>query len=85
MDGVVRFTYPMQKIQTGIDVVSFLAETGCFPSKGEARKMIQQGGVSLNRHKVEDVNQQVNATHFLHGEYILVQKGKKNYFLIQAV
>ncbi|MGN6420671.1 MAG: tyrosine--tRNA ligase [Pseudobacter sp.] len=80
MDGVTRFDYPVAKINEGIDVISFLAETGIFPSKGEARKTI--GGVSLNRKKVEDIAMKVDASFLLHGKYILAQKGKKNYYLV---
>ena len=85
MEGVVKPDFAKEKINSGIDVVSFLAETGIFPSKGEARKTIQGGGVSLNRHKVSDVGQLVNAEVLLHDQYILVQKGKKNYYLVKAV
>ena len=85
MEGVVKSDFAKEKINSGIDVVSFLAETGIFPSKGEARKTIQGGGVSLNRHKVSDVGQLVNAEVLLHDQYILVQKGKKNYYLVKAV
>lgn len=85
MEGVVKSNYPKQKISSGIDVVSFLAETNIFPSKGEARKTIQGGGVSLNRHKVNDISQPVNEALLLHGKYILVQKGKKHYYLVNAV
>ena len=71
--------------ETGIDVVSLLADTGIMPSKGEARKMVQGGGISINRKKVEGLQLTVNSSMLLHGKYILVQKGKKNYYLIQAV
>lgn len=85
MEGVVKSDYPKEKIATGIDVVSFLAETNIFPSKGDARKMIQGGGVSINRHKVENVQMLINNSVLLHDKYILVQKGKKNYFLVKAI
>jgi tyrosyl-tRNA synthetase len=52
MDGIQKFDYELSKMQSGIDVVSFLAETKIFPSKGEARKMVQGGGVSINLKKV---------------------------------
>lgn len=80
MDGVTRFEYPISKINEGIDVISFLAETGIYPSKGEARKNF--GGVSLNRKKVENIAMKVDTSFLLHGKYILAQKGKKNYFLV---
>ena len=52
MDGIVKTDFSKKKIEAGIDVVSFLAETNIFPSKGEARKMVQGGGVSINRKKL---------------------------------
>jgi tyrosyl-tRNA synthetase len=52
MDGVIKFDFAADKLAEGIDVVSFLAETTIFPSKGEARKTVQGGGVSINRKKV---------------------------------
>ena len=59
MEGVVKINYPKGKLEEEIDVVSFLAETNIFPSKGEARKMVQGGGVSLNRRKVESIELRV--------------------------
>ncbi|MBC7848720.1 MAG: tyrosine--tRNA ligase [Chitinophagaceae bacterium] len=84
MEGVIKFNYSREKLTTGIDAVSFLAETTIFPSKGDARKMIQGGGVSINRKKVDDVSMLVNEGVLLHGQYLLVQKGKKNYYLVKA-
>lgn len=85
MEGVVKSDFANDKIAAGIDVVSFLAETNIFPSKGEARKTVQGGGVSINRKKVEDVQMVIDSSLLLHGKYILVQKGKKNYYLVKAV
>jgi tyrosyl-tRNA synthetase len=82
MEGVVKFNFAKDKITRGIDVVSFLADTTIFPSKGGAKKMVQNGGVSINRKKVEDMQLTVNDSLLLHGKYILVQKGKKNYCLV---
>ncbi|MEO6915826.1 MAG: S4 domain-containing protein, partial [Chitinophagaceae bacterium] len=84
MEGVLTLKYPLEKIRSGIDVISFLAEAGIFPSKGEARKMIQNGGVSINRIKVIDIAEQIDAGMLLHNEYLLVQKGRKNYYLVEA-
>ncbi|HMH22405.1 MAG TPA: tyrosine--tRNA ligase, partial [Puia sp.] len=84
LEGVVKFEFPREKIESGMDVVSFLAETGSFTSKGDARKMIQGGGVSINRDKVEDTAMAITAATLLHEKYILIQKGKKNYYLIEA-
>ncbi|MCW3117867.1 MAG: tyrosine--tRNA ligase [Chitinophagaceae bacterium] len=85
LEGVIKFEYPSQKINEGIDIVSFLAETTIFPSKGEARKTIQGGGVSINRNKAQDISLKVTASDLLHEQYILIQKGRKNYYLVKAV
>ena len=85
MEGMVKIDFPKEKIFDGIDVVSFLAETGIFPSKGEARKNVQGGGVSINRIKVDSVQLTIDNLLLLHEKYILVQKGKKNYYLVKAV
>jgi tyrosyl-tRNA synthetase len=82
MDGIVKINFEKEKISTGIDIVSFLAEAAILSSKGEARKLVQGGGISVNRKKVEDVNMSVNSSLLLQDKYILVQKGKKNYFLV---
>lgn len=85
MDGIVKIDFAKDKIDAGIDVVSFLAKTNIFPSKGEARKMVQGGGVSINRKKVDSVELIVDSSLLLHKKYILAQKGKKNYFLVSVV
>ena len=85
MEGVEKYNFPLSTINTGIDVVSFLAECSILPSKGEAKKMLQNGGISINRTKVDNLKFIINSALLLHGHYILVQKGKKNYYLIQAI
>ncbi len=82
MDGIVKIDFAKEKIEAGIDIVSFLAETNIFPSKGEARKMTQGGGISINRKKVESIELKVDNSLLLHNKYILVQKGRRNYFLV---
>lgn len=82
LEGVLQVNFSKEKINAGIDVVSLLTETGIFPSKGEAKKMIQGGGVSINRKKVEGVQWSVGSAQLLHNKYLLVQKGKKNYYLV---
>ena len=68
------------------NVLDLLAvKTAVFPSKGEARKMVQGGGVSLNKGKVGDINYEVTAGDVINGHYILAQKGKKNYFIINVI
>jgi len=85
MEGVIKTDFEKIKLDAGIDVVSFLAETNIFPSKGEARKNIQGGGVSINRKKVENIGMKIDISSLLHEKYILVQKGKKNYHLVKLV
>jgi tyrosyl-tRNA synthetase len=85
MEGVIKSDFAKEKLAAGIDVVSFLAETSIFPSKGEARKTIQGGGVSINRRKIDDVQHAINESLLLHDKYLLIQKGKKNYYLVRAV
>jgi tyrosyl-tRNA synthetase len=85
MDGIVKIDFAKDKMDAGIDVVSFLAETNIFPSKGEARKMVQGGGVSINRKKVEDIGLKVDSSLLLHNKYLLVQKGRRNYFLVNII
>ena len=85
MDGVVKIDFEKNKISSGLDVVNFLAETKIFPSKGEARKTIQGGGVSINRKKIDNIQLTIDNSFLLHGKYILVQKGKKNYFLVKII
>jgi tyrosyl-tRNA synthetase len=85
MEGIVNVQYAMSNLQSGIDLVSFLTDTSIFPSKSEARKMIQNGGVSINRKKVDNLQLTVDSSTLLHQKYLLVQKGKKNYYLVKAV
>jgi len=84
MDGIIKVQFAKGNLQSGVNVVDLLTTTAIFPSKGEARKMIQNGGVSINREKVADVQMLVDNSRLLHNKYILLQKGKKNYYLIIA-
>jgi tyrosyl-tRNA synthetase len=85
MEGVIKIDFVKDKLAAGIDIVSFLAETTILSSKGEARKLVEGGGISINRKKAEGVKMTIDNGLLLHEKYILVQKGKKNYYLIQAV
>jgi tyrosyl-tRNA synthetase len=84
LEGIPVFEVPANRFSEGIDLVSLLADTGVFPSKGEARKMIQGGGLSLNKEKLTDPASLIGQGYLLHGKYLLVQKGKKNFYLIKA-
>ena len=84
IEGIVKSDYDKSKITNGIDVLTFLTENNIFESKGAARKMLQNGGVSINREKIVDLQLMVSEKHLLYDTYILVQLGKKNYFLVKA-
>lgn len=80
-EGVPTFELPASELPCGI--LDFLAEkTQIFPSKGEARKMIQGNGFSLNKEKVTDATRQIGPEDIIDGKYILAQKGKKDYFIV---
>ena len=80
-DGVPQFT--VSAADLGVSFIDLCAEkTQIFPSKGECRKMIQGGGVSLNKEKIADIARVVTADDLIAGKYLLVQKGKKNYYLV---
>lgn len=84
MDGVPMHTLSYEQIEKSYDVVSALTEAGVFPSKGEARKMVQGGGVQINKQKVIGVDSAITADMLMHDKYLLVQRGKKNYHFIVA-
>ncbi|PUZ19929.1 tyrosyl-tRNA synthetase [Chitinophaga costaii] len=82
LDGVDQVKITRAALAEAKDIVSFTADNGIFPSKSEARKMVQNGGVSINKQKVEGIDATVNEQHLLNEKYILVQKGKRNYYLV---
>ncbi|MDE7159766.1 MAG: tyrosine--tRNA ligase [Muribaculaceae bacterium] len=85
MEGVPQFVISAQELKEGIPVLELLAtKSGVFSSKGEARKMIQGGGVSINKEKISDPAAAITADSLLNGKYLLAQRGKKNYFLLKA-
>jgi tyrosyl-tRNA synthetase len=85
MEGVPSIEISRGTLAEGYDLVSFLADTQIFPSKGEARKMWQAGGLSLNKSKISTEKATVVLGDLLQDKYLLVQKGKKNYYLVKAV
>jgi tyrosyl-tRNA synthetase len=83
--GVPQFEISKDALNEGVKAVDLMAEmTQCFPSKGEMRKMTQGGGVSLNKEKLTAFDQMITTNDLLNGKYLLVQRGKKNYFLLIA-
>lgn len=84
-EGIPQFNISKSDLAEGIDVATLLAEkTTVFPSKGETKKLIQGGGVSVNKEKVADVMQVFDTANLINDKFIVVQKGKKNYFLLIA-
>jgi tyrosyl-tRNA synthetase len=81
MDGVPQISGTKEALANGLDVITFLAESGVFASKGEAKKMLQNGGLSINKEKVTALDFQLKEEHLLNGQYLLIQKGKSNYTL----
>ena len=81
-EGVPQFEITRSTLESGIDIVELLAtEISFFPSKGEARKMVQANGVSINKNKVGS-DKSVTTDDLLNDSYILLQRGKKNYALV---
>ncbi|MCF8359693.1 MAG: tyrosine--tRNA ligase [Prolixibacteraceae bacterium] len=84
-DGVPQFQLPKSGFEKGIPVMELLTDkTGIFPSKGELRRTIQGNGLSINKEKVQDQEHLTQINDLISNKYLLVQKGKKNYFLIIA-
>ncbi|MDO4779470.1 MAG: tyrosine--tRNA ligase [Bacteroides sp.] len=82
-EGVPQFEVEKSLIEEGVKAADLFAEhTKIFNSKGEMRKLVQGGGVSINKEKLENHDEEINTSHLISGKYILVQRGKKNYFLI---
>ncbi|MDF3078308.1 MAG: tyrosyl-tRNA synthetase [Sphingobacteriaceae bacterium] len=85
-DGIPQFRISKEEMANGVNIVDLLAEKSqVFPSKGEAKKMIAGGGVALNKEKITDPAQTLAADKLINGKFLVAQKGKKNYFLIEAV
>ncbi|MET4081414.1 tyrosyl-tRNA synthetase [Pedobacter sp. UYP30] len=85
-EGIPQFDVSLSDFGTGIDAVTLLAEkSSVFSSKGEAKKFIQGGGLSVNKEKVLDVAHVFEKMDLINQKFIIIQKGKKNYFLISAV
>lgn len=84
-EGVPQFEISRDELSTGIKAIDLFTEKAAiFPSKGEMRKMVQSGGVSLNKEKLADQETIIDCSLLLDEKYLLVQKGKKNYYLLIA-
>lgn len=85
MEGVPFIEIEKNKLNADIDLVSLLSDIHIFSSKGEARKMLTGGGVSINKEKVLSLDATINKEMLLNDKYLLIQKGKKNYYLVKAI
>ncbi len=84
-EGVPIFTVSMDKLKEGVPALDLLTdEAAVFPSKGELKRLIKGGGLSLNKQKVTSMDAVINDEYLLNEKYILVQKGKKNYFVLKV-
>lgn len=85
-EGVPVFEVPGSAFEQAIDITSLLAEkTQVFPSKGELRRTIQQGALLINKQKTDQADFRLTFSDLLNNKYLLVQKGKKNYYIVKAV
>ncbi len=84
-EGVPQFEISKVELEDGISAIDLLTQvTTVFPSKGEMRKMVQAGGVMMNKNKLENSDEIIDHSYLIDGKYILAQKGKKNYYLLIA-
>lgn len=81
MEGVPQVSFSRQVLKEGVDLIQFLADTAIFSSKGEARKMLQNGGIGINKMKASAAEMQLTERNLLNDKYALIQKGKKDYYL----
>jgi len=84
-DGVPQFKISKEELLKGVKAIDLLTDVAAvFPSKGEMRKLVQSGGVSINKEKLENQDEVLDGSKLLNSKYLLVQKGKKNYYLLTA-
>ncbi len=83
MEGVPQCNISRTSIDAGINILDLLVDsTQILPSRSEAKKLIQAGGISINKEKVDDTTVTINVDRLLNNKYLLIQKGKKNYYLV---
>ncbi|MDR0843826.1 MAG: tyrosine--tRNA ligase [Tannerella sp.] len=83
--GVPQYEISGEALKQGVKVIDLLTEQApVFPSKGEMRKLVQSGGVSINKEKLAESDKIISSDNLLDNKYLLVQRGKKNYFLLIA-
>ena len=83
--GVPQFEVPASEFEAGVKLADLVVEKAqCFPSKGELKTLVKGGGVSVNKEKVTQADQTITQADLLNDKYLLVQQGKKKYYLIIA-
>ena len=83
-EGVPQGTMSKTEIEAGADIIDVLFNSGFLPSKGEARRALQENSIAVNKKKVT-LETKIDASHLIHGELIILQRGKKNYFLLKCL
>jgi tyrosyl-tRNA synthetase len=83
-EGVPQGTLSKTEIEAGADIIDVLVNSGFLPSKGEARRALQENSIAVNKQKVT-AESKIDASHLIHGELIILQRGKKNYFLLKCL
>jgi tyrosyl-tRNA synthetase len=83
-EGVPQGTISKTEIEAGADIIDVLVNSGFLPSKGEARRALQENSIAVNKEKVT-LETKIQASHLIHGELIILQRGKKNYFLLKCL
>jgi len=82
MEGVPQFKLAKTTLEQNLPLVELLSEAGVFSSKGELRRLIKEGGLSINKEKITDAETSINQSYLLQNRYLLVQRGKKHYYLV---
>jgi tyrosyl-tRNA synthetase len=83
-EGVPQGAISKTEIEAGADIVDVLVNSGFLPSKGEARRALQENSIAVNKEKI-GIDTKIDSSHLIHGELIILQRGKKNYFLLKCL
>ena len=83
-EGVPQGTMSKSEIEAGADIIDVLVNSGFLPSKGEARRALQENSIAVNKEKI-GMDAKIDASHLIHGELVILQRGKKNYFLLKCI
>ena len=85
-EGVPVFDIKKEIVTKGVSITDLCAShTQVFASKGELKRLVKGGGLSINKEKIDNPEMTIDIEYLLNGKYLLIQKGKKNYFLIRSL